>query len=160
LVGYPRATGCPDGWLALQNAALQDRVQGWKDYTSICSSAPSEALAQIALEIRDLLAERSRRIIREHLALAEPFFARWQTVFRWNRPLAGSVALAGLHHGSAREFCQRLVRRQGVLLLPSLGLGLGDGHVRFGFGRLNFPAALAQLEDYLAQQGASTPAPT
>jgi hypothetical protein len=35
--------------------------------------------------------------------------------------------------------------------LPSTGLGFGDGHVRFGFGRLNFADGLEQLERYLAR---------
>ena len=138
------------GWLALQDAGLRDRILGWKDYTTICSSAPSEALALIALGIGGTLATRNVQIIGHNLARAEPFFARWQGVFRWNRPQAGSVALVGLHNGSARAFCQQLRDEQGVLLLPSGGLGFGDGHVRFGFGRLTFPEALEQLEHYLS----------
>ena len=140
------------GWLALQDTAVRDRILGWKDYTTICASAPSEALGQVALQAGDALAERSRRIIRDNLALAEPFFARWREVFRWNRPQAGSVALVGLRGQSARAFCDRLVADQGVMLLPSAGLGFGDGHVRFGFGRLNFPDGLERLERHLAQR--------
>jgi aspartate/methionine/tyrosine aminotransferase len=162
LCGLSKTYGLPGlrtGWLALQDADLRDRILGWKDYTTICASAPSEALAQIGLQVGDLLAGRSRKIIVENLALAEPFFARWRDVFRWNRPQAGSVALAGLHNRSAREFCARLVARQGVLLLPSTGLGFGDGHVRFGFGRLSFPKALAQLDHYLVRHHSPAPAP-
>jgi aspartate/methionine/tyrosine aminotransferase len=140
------------GWLALQDAALREHILTWKDYTTICASAPSEVLAQVALGIGETLAARNVQIIKENLAGAEPFFARWQSVFRWNRPQAGSVALVGLRGGSARAFCQRLVEEQGVLLLPSGGLGFGDGHVRFGFGRLSFPEALDQLDRYLSRQ--------
>jgi aspartate/methionine/tyrosine aminotransferase len=155
LGGLSKTYGLPglrSGWLALQDRPLRDRIQGWKDYTTICASAPSEALAQIALEVGEELAARSREIIRENLALVEPAFERWEGVFRWNRPRAGSVAFVGLRHQPAREFCDRLVAEQGVILLPSAGLGFGDGHVRFGFGRLGFPAALEQLELYLARE--------
>jgi aspartate/methionine/tyrosine aminotransferase len=62
------------------------------------------------------------------------------------------VALVGLRGQSAQDFVQRLLSEQGVLLLPSSGLGFGDGHVRFGFGRLSFPQALEQLELYLARK--------
>jgi aspartate/methionine/tyrosine aminotransferase len=156
LGGLSKTYGLPGlrtGWLALQDAPLRDRILGWKDYTTICASAPSETLAQIALQVGDVLAERSRGIVLDNLALAESFFARWQPVFRWNRPRAGSVALVGLREGSAQDFCQRLVSEQGVVLLPSAGLGFGDGHVRFGFGRLSFPEALEQLDRYLARRG-------
>jgi aspartate/methionine/tyrosine aminotransferase len=155
LCGLSKTYGLPGlrtGWLALQVRSLRDRILSWKDYTTICASAPSEALAQIALQVGDLLAERNRRIILENLALAESFFARWRSVFRWNRPQAGSVALVGLRAGSAQRFCDRLVAEQGVLLLPSTGLGFGDSHLRFGFGRRSFPDALEQLDCYLARQ--------
>jgi aspartate/methionine/tyrosine aminotransferase len=161
LAGLSKTYGLPGlrvGWLAVQDGSLQDRILGWKDYTTICASAPSEVLAQIALRVADKLAERNRGIIRDNLSLAEPFFSRWQSVFRWNRPQAGSVALVGLRGRSARDFSDRLVAEQGVLLLPSVGLGFGDGHVRFGLGRLSFPDNLEQLDRYLARQHALPPA--
>jgi aspartate/methionine/tyrosine aminotransferase len=155
LGGLSKTHGLPGlraGWLALSDTPTRDRMLGWKDYTTICASAPSELLTQIALEAADKLAARSLRIILDNLTLAEPFFTRWRSVFRWNRPQAGSVALVGLRDRSARILCDRLVAEQGVLLLPSTGLGYGDGHVRFGFGRLSFPAALGQLDGYLTRQ--------
>jgi aspartate/methionine/tyrosine aminotransferase len=153
LGGLSKTYGLPGlrtGWLVLQDTDLRERLLGWKDYTTICASAPGEVLAEIALRVAEQLAERSRQIIQGNLALAEPFFARWQSILRWNRPQAGSVALVGLRGRSAQEFASHLVAERGVLLLPSTGLGFGDGHVRFGFGRLSFPDALAQLDDYLA----------
>jgi aspartate/methionine/tyrosine aminotransferase len=160
LGGLSKTHGLPGlrvGWLALQDVPLRDRILGWKDYTTICASAPAEALAQIALRVGEKLAERSRGIIQDNLALAEPFFSRWPAVFRWNRPQAGSVALVGLRGRSARDFSARLMAEQGVLLLPSVGLGFGDGHVRFGFGRLSFPDGLEQLDRYLARTRSLTP---
>ena len=153
LCGLSKTHGLPGlrtGWLALQDNAMRDRILAWKDYTTICASAPSEALAEIALGIGETLAARNVQIIKDNLSRAEAFFSRWTQVFRWNRPQAGSVALVGLRSGPAGAFCQRLLDEQGVLLLPSRGLGFGDGHVRFGFGRLTFPEALDQLEQYLS----------
>ncbi len=157
LSGLSKTYGLPGlrtGWLALQNSDLRARVEGWKDYTTICASAPSEALATIALQAGEQLAERNRGIVLNNLSLARRFFARRSNVFRWNPPRAGSVALPGLRQDQATEFCQRLVTEQGVLLLPGTGFGLGEGHVRFGFGRRNFPQALEQLDLYLTQQQA------
>jgi aspartate/methionine/tyrosine aminotransferase len=152
LGGLSKAYGLPGlrtGWLVLKDKELRGRIINWKDYTTICASAPSELLAQVALSIAARLEERCRRIIVDNLRAAEPFFARRSEIFRWNPPQAGSVALVGLERGSATAFCESLVAEQGVLLLPSTGLGFGDGHVRFGFGRRGFPAALEQLELYL-----------
>jgi len=153
LGGLSKAYGLPGlrtGWLALQDRSLKDAILGWKDYTTICASAPSEALAEIALQIGDVLAGRSRAIVQDNLGLAEPFFARWRAVFRWNRPMAGSVALVGLCSQSARDFSDGLAAELGVLLLPGTGLGSDDRHVRFGFGRRNFGDGLERLDRYLA----------
>jgi aspartate/methionine/tyrosine aminotransferase len=154
LAGLSKAYGLPGlraGWLALKDPSLRDRILGWKDYTTICASAPSEVLTQVALRVGEQLAARSRAIVLDNLALAEPFFSRWETVFHWNRPMAGSVAFVGLRGRSARDFSDELVTEQGVLLLPGVGLGFGDGHVRFGLGRLSFGVDLEQLEHYLAR---------
>jgi len=162
LGGLSKSYGLPGlraGWLVMQDPTMRNRILGWKDYTTICASAPGEVLAQIALDASDELAARSLRIILDNLALAESFFARWQAVFRWNQPQAGSVALVGLSGRSARAFCDQLVAEQGVLLLPSTGLGFGDGHVRFGFGRLSFPIALEQLDHFLARKDPTTLTP-
>jgi len=154
LAGLSKTYGLPGlrvGWLALHDTPLRDRILGWKDYTTICASAPGEILAQIALQVGDKLAERSRGIIQNNLALADPFFARWRAIFRWNRPQAGSVAFIGLRGQSARDFSNQLVTEPGVLLLPGTSLGFDDRHVRFGFGRLSFPDGLEQLDRYLLE---------
>jgi aspartate/methionine/tyrosine aminotransferase len=162
LSGLSKTYGLPglrSGWLALQDEAMRDRILGWKDYTSICASAPGERLAEIALAIGEDLAERSRKTVWENLKLADAFFACWPEVFRWNRPQAGSVALVGLRQASAKAFSEQLVAETGVLLLPGTCLGSDDHHVRFGFGRHDFVAGLERLDRYLAtreQQGEGT----
>jgi aspartate/methionine/tyrosine aminotransferase len=153
LCGLSKTYGLPGlrvGWIALRDPDLTERILGWKDYTTICASAPSEALAQSALQAAEQLVARSRGIILKNLDVAESFFGRWSTLFRWNRPQAGPVAFAGLKEESALRFTRRLVEEQGVLLLPSTGLGFGDGHVRLGLGRTDFSSALEQLDRYLA----------
>jgi aspartate/methionine/tyrosine aminotransferase len=50
------------------------------------------------------------------------------------------------------SFCHELVRRAGVLLLPGGLYGHGGNHFRIGFGRSNFQAALAALEQFLGSR--------
>ena len=40
------------GWLACRDAGLSGRTRQLKDYTTICSSAPSELLVALALRHR------------------------------------------------------------------------------------------------------------
>lgn len=160
LAGLSKVHGLPGlrvGWLALQDETLREQISTWKDYTTICSSAPSELLGEIALSIEDKLIERSQSIIRTNLATANSFFQRWDSFFQWNQPQAGSVAFARIRNGSAKEFAEQLLAEQGVLLLPSSVFRFGDQHLRFGFGRVNFPEGLGRLGQYMERRYSGDP---
>ena len=64
------------GWLATRDRDLLGRCAAFKDYTTICSSAPSEILALIGLRAREQVLGRSLRIVADNLALLDAFFRR------------------------------------------------------------------------------------
>ena len=66
----------------------------FKDYTTICSSAPSEILALIALEARDAILQRNLTIIQSNLTVLDTFFEDYSESFSWIRPVAGTIAFA------------------------------------------------------------------
>ena len=139
------------GWTATHNSEIAARMAELKDYTTICSSAPSELLAETALRHAEELAGRSRTIIEANLVLLDAFFARKAAVFSWQRPTAGPVAFPRFLPGDADGFCGELVESQGVLLAPGAHFGGPPGHFRIGFGRRNMPEALAGLETFVQQ---------
>jgi len=162
LSGLSKAYGLPGlraGWLIVKDETMRDALINWKHYTTICPSAPSEFLSLAALQAGEKLIAKNKAIIRENLALAGPFFHRWQALFDWRRPHAGSVALVGVHVPSATAYCHQLVRDTGVLLLPGTFMGTEDRYVRFGFGRKGFPAALRYYEAHLSQGSPTVRAP-
>jgi aspartate/methionine/tyrosine aminotransferase len=55
------------GWIACCDAELRHRMATRKDWTTICSSAPSEVLALMGLRARALILERNLGIIRCNL---------------------------------------------------------------------------------------------
>ena len=143
------------GWLATRDRAVLDRCAWLKDYTTICSSAPSEMLALIALRAREAVLSRSRAIVAANLAVLDAFFAEHTDAFSWVRPKGGSTGFPrlvpdGPAGGSADRFAARLVEATGVLLLPSTDFGSGDSHFRIGLGRTDLPEAIEKLEAYLA----------
>lgn len=143
--GYGLA-GLRIGWIATRDRDLYARMAAFKDYLTICNSAPSEFLATIALRNGEALLERVRAITTQNLALLDAFFERHTTSFGWRRPPAGTTAFPRYLGGSAQRFCDDLVRRAGVLLLPSTVFDAGDDRVRVGYGRANLPDALAALD--------------
>ena len=139
------------GWIATRNSEIYEKMAALKDYTTICNSAPSEFLAELALRHRETLAQRNLEIITDNLKLLDPFFERHSTLLTWQRPQAGSIGFPRLLGKDVKAFCETLVNSAGVLLLPG-SLYEDDGnHFRIGFGRKNMPEAVARLEDFLAR---------
>ena len=137
------------GWVATRNEAVLARMAALKDYTTICNSAPSETLAELALHHRQRLIERNAGIIRNNLVAFDRFLEAHPGLFVWVRPEAGSMAFPRLLVGSVDEFCDRLVREAGVLLLPGTVYGDTGNHFRLGLGRRNFIQGLERLVQFL-----------
>ena len=153
LSGLSKAFALPGlriGWLATQEAALAARWLAMKDYTTICSSAPSEILAIVALRSRERILRRNRGILRKNLALAERFFGARRRLFGWIPPRAGSIAFPRWRGpGSVDRLCRGALDRRGVMLVPGRMFDVGGGHFRIGLGRKNFGKALARFGEFL-----------
>ncbi|MGZ9276543.1 MAG: aminotransferase class I/II-fold pyridoxal phosphate-dependent enzyme [Candidatus Limnocylindrales bacterium] len=136
------------GWLATRDRDLLDRCARFKDYTTICSAAPSEVLALIGLRARDTVLARSQRIVAANLDRLDTFFDEWSDRFSWVRPRAGSVGFPRLTVPGVAidDWAAGLVEAAGVLLLPGSQFGFGGNHFRLGFGRTDLPIAIARLE--------------
>ncbi|MGI5863637.1 MAG: aminotransferase class I/II-fold pyridoxal phosphate-dependent enzyme [Myxococcales bacterium] len=137
------------GWLATGDARLMERLASFKDYTTICSSAPSELLALAALRNRAAIIERHRARILRNLETLRAFVSR-SVAFALPSPRAGSVCLLRLRDGSAADFCRQALEESGILMVPSTLFDFGDAHIRIGLGREDMPQVLGRLEDWLA----------
>jgi aspartate/methionine/tyrosine aminotransferase len=141
------------GWVATRDRALLERLAAFKDYTTICSSAPSEVLALIALRARDRVLARNRAIIDANLPLLDAFFARTGGTFEWVRPRGGSIGFPRLAAEMPIDrFAEDLVRETGVLILPGTVFEDTGNRFRIGFGRTNLPTALERLETYASRR--------
>ena len=137
------------GWIATRNEQLFRKLATFKDYTTICNSAPSEFLATLALRHAEAIAERNRQIIRRNLDRLDLFFAAHTQLFAWQRPKAGSIAFPLLLQSPVDSFCTELIKKAGVLLLPGTLYGGEFNAFRIGFGRKNMPDALEKFEGYI-----------
>jgi aspartate/methionine/tyrosine aminotransferase len=138
------------GWLATHDRELLGRLAAFKDYTTICSSAPSEILSIIALRAGPRVLARSRGIIATNLDLLDAFLDDWADRFTWVRPRAGSIGFPRLTVPRVRidDWAADLVRAEGVLLIPGSQFEYPGNHFRIGFGRTNLPEALGRLEAF------------
>jgi aspartate/methionine/tyrosine aminotransferase len=137
------------GWIATTNDAVRTRIAELKDYTTICTSAPSEFLAEVALRHRSDIVERNLGIIRRNLPVLDRFFETHAETFSWVRPSAGSIAFPRLLRGDIEHFWAAAVKEAGVLLLPRTVFSDEGNHFRIGFGRAALPNAVDALDAFV-----------
>ena len=137
------------GWLVSRNPDLLRQCLEHRFYTTICNSAPSEVLCDVALRHRQALIDRNLDIVRHNIPLLEVFFCQHADIFEWVKPDASPMTFPRFKpKQSVAQFCDDLVRTSGVMLLPGTVYD-EPHHIRFGYGRRNMPEALSKLDAYL-----------
>ncbi len=155
LYGLSKSFGLPGlrvGWLASQDAEMLEEISRFKDYTTICGSAPSELLAIIALRNRKNIISQHTERVRKNVMVLESFISERQDLFSWNPPIGGSICFPRIRAvDNTYEFCEQLVAETGIMLAPSRVFQFGDQHVRVGVGRENFPEVIDLFSEYMDQ---------
>src|SRR5437588_5334848 len=106
------------GWVASRQHELLQRISEARDYSSMCCSAPSVFLAELALR-------HSAQVLTPRLAIARAnrdrlaqAIAHSQGTLSWQPPHAGYTCFVQLPtHLSSTEFCRHLAQEKRVLLL-------------------------------------------
>lgn len=145
------------GWVTSHNTQLLNKMQHFKDYLSICTSAPSEILAMIALNNSEQFIEVNLEKIRSNKLIFAEFAHRHPQLFdHYIEPQAGSTAFVKLNlNVPTLEYTERLVKETGIMLVPAEMFEYGSQHVRIGFGRENMAETLNVWEHYINTQKGS-----
>lgn len=158
LNGMSKSYGMPGirmGWVNSKDHKLLDIMERMKHYLSICNSAPNEILTIMALNSRVKVLERANAIIRKNLTELNKFFNEHKELFSWKEPDGGCIAYPKyLGSDGVENFCEKLIKENSVLLLPSsVYLSVNENgpknHFRIGFGRKNMTSALRELEKFV-----------
>lgn len=140
------------GWIITRDKKFYKDVATLKDYTTICSSAPSEILSIMALRAKDYIILKHLQRINRNLGILDGFFNTWKDMFSWVKPRAGTIGFPKLTTNlDSASFCQKVVTEANIMLLPSQVYDYDNKHFRLGFGRENFPEALSILEEFLTK---------
>jgi aspartate/methionine/tyrosine aminotransferase len=142
--------GARIGWLITRDREMYQKMTVLKDYTTICSSAPSEILSIIALRAKEKIIESHINRININLDLLDGFFSEFKDMFDWVKPRAGTIGFPRITtEADSAEFCLKVVKEANIMILPSTVYDYGNKHFRLGFGRESMPEALKRLSDYL-----------
>jgi len=138
------------GWLVSRDTEFLRKVLAFKDYLSICSSAPGEILALIALSHPEKFIQPNLEKIKSNIALFRKFAEEHTFIEKFIPPKAGSTAFVKINcPGSALDFSNQLVKDTGIMTLPAEMFEYSGPYLRIGFGRSVFPLILERLSDYL-----------
>ncbi len=141
------------GWLATRDDQVMDQFQVYKDYTTICSSGPSEILAIIGLRAKEHIIKRNLDIMRTNLQAIDRFMEKHKEVFSWKAPLAGPIGFGEyLGANGIQDFCQKLIEDKGVMLLGAEHYDYGGDFFRLGFARKNLPEVLDVVDSFLSNE--------
>ncbi len=139
------------GWFVCRNPELITKLMNFKLYTSICNSAPSEFISDLALRHRDKLIERNLKIVHHNLPLMKDFVKRHSDIFSWIEPQASPIGFPKVNIAEEiTQWCEKVVEKTGVLILPGSVYDQPQ-HVRMSYGRSNMPEALERLEAYVSE---------
>ncbi|CAD5110753.1 unnamed protein product [Dimorphilus gyrociliatus] len=159
LSGLSKSFGLPGlrvGWLCCQNDEILGKFKGLKDYLTICSSSPTEALGVIALKNRDALTTTIQLIIKKNLSLVSALAVKYQELIEWHEPKAGTTGFMKLREKllkgrTATDVCAELVDKFNIVLLPAKTYQYEDKYVRFGFARKDMEILLTDFDNFLSQ---------
>lgn len=146
------------GWFVSQDTGLLAKIQSFKDYLSICCSAPSEVLTAIALNHSEKFIGPNVEKIRSNVAFFKEAVDAGLLPFVTDfiPPVAGSVAfvgidpskasyLLGFEPATALEFSDAIVEKYGIMTVPAPMFETSGNWLRIGFGRENFKEVVRQL---------------
>lgn len=150
--GLSKAYGLPGlriGWIV---SAPDRKAEFFRrhDYTVIGPSPATDFLAARALEVRDAILDRTRRILTANYPLLRQWLEDFGGRFTWQPPECGAIALVRYDHPlSALDLVERVRAEASILLVPGEHFEL-PSHLRLGYGNER-----AELDEALTALGAT-----
>ncbi len=120
------------GWIA-GPAEVIDDINRHRDYHVISIGKIDDFLACIALENRDLILDRNRRLCRENLSVISEWVDS-ESRLSFVKPRSGTTCFIKFDFDiDSVTLCTRLLKEAGTLLVPGRYFEF-DNHFRLGFG--------------------------
>ena len=139
------------GWIATHDEAALASMLSHRDYNLISCGLFDEALAGLALKHKDVLLQRSQKIVRENLAILDAWVQR-QPHVHYTKPLAGTTALVYYDYDIPSEkLCHDMYHATGAFVTP------GDCfeqprsmRIGYAYGKQALIDGLKAIDDYFA----------
>lgn len=124
--------GLRTGWVCTSREVVE-KINIRRDYNHISCSMIDDYIAATALEHKEPIIARSKKIIKENLKIVDEWIER-NPGFSYVKPKAGPVIVIKYDMDiPSREFCIKLLDSKSVLVIPGGVLDI-EGHFRVGVG--------------------------
>lgn len=136
--GLSKAYGLPGlrvGWIVTQKD-MTNKLWSYHDYTTICPSAMSDFVANIALKPKNRarILSRTRGILNDNWPILERWLNDHSAIFRYTKPKAGAIVFVKYDvNVNSTLIAERLVKEKSILVVPGDHF-LMDGFMRIGYG--------------------------
>jgi len=119
------------GWVAAPKEVIE-QISKHRDYNTISCGVIDDYLAAVALKNKDKIFERNLAIVRNNVAILDKWVGA-DPNFSYVKPKSGTTAFVKLNFDMpSREFCLKLLKSTGVLILPGSAMHL-EGFFRIGY---------------------------
>jgi len=106
------------GWIATHDMDVVRSCLSHRDYNLISCGMFDEEIAGIALNHKEKLLDRSRKIVRKNLAILDEWISKEKHVY-YTKPQAGTTALVYYDFDMpSYEFCERMYHETGAFVTP------------------------------------------
>ena len=106
------------GWAVTKSPELRRALLSHRDYNLISAGIFSETVAELILGNASVILERSRRIVRQNLAVLEKWVES-EPHLSFVKPEAGTTALVYYDYDiDSRTFCIDMIKKSGALVTP------------------------------------------
>lgn len=120
------------GWIATPSEEVLKACHTRRDYDTISCGAIDDMLASLALQHKDKIFERNRKILLKNRAILDQWVNETEGV-RYLKPVAGTTALVYYDKDiPSYDLCVKLIREKGVLFTPGSAFEM-EGAVRIGY---------------------------
>lgn len=149
------------GWLVAPAEVVRE-CWWFRDYVTLSPGYLNDRLAQIVLQHRETLMQRTRSIATGNLAFVEQWIREREGLIDWVRPQGGLLGLLCYQMNvPSAELADNLARDASVMLAPGSAFG-HEYHLRIGFGadpdrfREGMGVAADYIERVASQRGVRT----
>ena len=141
------------GWIATRDTEVIRACMSHRDYDLISCGIFDEMLAAVALRHSDKLLERSKKIVRENLAILDEWVNSEPHV-SYVKPMAGTTALVYYDLDiPSYTFCEEMYHKTGAFVTPGDCFEMPHSmRIGYAYGKQALIDGLRAISEYIAMK--------